>query len=273
MESVNFLNTAIEQSIAYAPKVLLAFATLWIGTWLINRLVDFLNKIMTTSNVDATLRPFFSSIVGVGLKIMLLLSVAGMFGIETTSFIAVLGALAFAVGMALQGSLGNFASGVMVLMFKPYKVGDLVTAAGQTGTVEAIQIFNTVLLTPDNKRIIIPNGQVTSSVITNISGQGEIRVDMTYNVSAIQDIENARSVIHQVADNCSKVLHNKEVDIFVNESPIGMTQFVVRPWTKSEHYWDVYFYMQENIKKAFAKHNIKSPIPALEVVHLNNQVN
>jgi small conductance mechanosensitive channel len=273
MEPVNYFSTAATLAITYAPKVLLAILTLWIGTFLINRLVSFLGQMMLKSNVDTTLRPFFGSIVGVGLKVMLLLSVAGMFGIETTSFVAVLGALAFAVGMALQGSLGNFASGVMVLLFKPYKVGDLVTAAGQTGTVEAIQIFNTVLLTSDNKRIIVPNGQVTSSVITNISGQGEIRVDLTCNVSASQDIDSARSVIQQVADSCPKVLHNKEVDIFVTESPMGVTQFVVRPWAKSEHYWDVYFYMQENLKKMFSKHNVKSPTPALEVLHLNGNGN
>ena len=155
-----------------------------------------------------------------------------MFGIETTSFVAIFSALAFAIGMALQGSLGHFASGVMLLVFKPYKVGDLVDLGGNVGVVEEIQVFNTILLTPDNKKIIIPNGVVTGGVIQNISGQGEIRVDMTYGIGYDDNIDQARKVIQSVADTCPQILKDKPVDIFVSELADSSVNFVVRPWAK-----------------------------------------
>ena len=170
----NYLSQFTNAAIQYAPTVALALLTWLVGSWIINWLLRLLTDVMTKRNLDSSVRPFLVSIVEVGLKVMLLLTVAGMFGVQTTSFIAIFAALAFAIGTALSGSLAHFASGVLVLIFKPYKVGDLVTVAGQTGTVTAIQVFNTVLLTLDNKKIIVPNGAVTSGVITNISGQGQI---------------------------------------------------------------------------------------------------
>ena len=190
-----YIDQAISMAIQYAPKVLLAILTLVIGFWIIKKITNVLSKTLDNRNVDETVKPFFLSLVGIGLTVLLLFTVAGMFGVETASFIAVFGAMAFAIGMALQGSLGHFASGVMLLTFKPYKVGDLVELSGKVGVVEAIQIFNTILLTPDNKRITIPNGVVTSDIITNISGQGEIRVDMTFGIGYAEDIDQAKKVI------------------------------------------------------------------------------
>ncbi len=251
--------------IEFAPMVFMAILTLIIGFWLISWISKIIMQTLKKKGFDDTMRPFLSSLINVGLKVLLLLSVAGMFGVETTSFIAVLGAMTFAVGMALQGSLGNFASGVMVLLFKPYKVGDLVEIQGKTGFVDEIQIFNTVLLTPDNKTVILPNSVVTSGTITNISGQGEIRADMVFGIGYSDDIDKARITIQKVADACPHVLHDKPVDIFVSELADSSVNFAVRPWCKSEYYWDVYFYMHENIKKEFDKNNISIPFPQVEM--------
>ena len=221
---------------------------------------------MQKRGFDSTIRPFLASIVNVGLKVMLLLSVAGMFGIETTSFVAIFAALAFAIGSALSGSLGHFASGVILLIFRPYKVGDLVSiGGGQTGVVNEIQVFNTVLLTLDNKKIIIPNGVVTSNIMTNISGQGTIRVDMTFNVAGSSDIDLVRATIQKVADASPLILKTPPIDILVNELPVGMIEFSVRPWCDSAYFWDVYFYMKENIKKTFDKEGINFPTPGMNI--------
>ncbi|MEM9819749.1 MAG: mechanosensitive ion channel domain-containing protein [Bacteroidota bacterium] len=252
----------------YTPKVVGAILTLIIGFWIIGMITRSVRNAMARRGVDETILPFLTSLVNVGLKIMLLLSVAGMFGVETTSFVAIFGAMAFAIGMALQGSLGHFASGVMILVFKPYKVGDLVDLAGNVGVVEEVQVFNTVLLTPDNKKIIIPNGVVTSGVITNISGQGEIRVDMTFGIGYDDDIDKAKSVINKVAQDCPQVNKDKPVDIFVSELADSSVNFAVRPWCKSEHYWDVYFFMHENIKKQMDANGIGIPFPQMDL-HVN----
>ncbi len=256
-------------AIEYAPTVLMAVLTLIIGFWVIGWITNIVGNIMKKNNVDETMRPFLLSLLNIGMKLMLILSVAGMFGVETTSFVAVLGAMAFAVGMALQGSLGNFASGVMILLFKPYKVGDLVEMQGHTGVVEEIQIFNTLLLTPDNKKIILPNAIVTSGPIMNISGQGEIRVDMTMGIGYTDDIDKARQIIKDVAARCPQVMNEKPMDVFVAELADSSVNFTVRPWCKSEHYWDVYFFMHENVKKEFDKANVSIPFPQMDL-HLNN---
>ncbi|MEL6865035.1 MAG: mechanosensitive ion channel domain-containing protein [Bacteroidota bacterium] len=265
----NYMAQITEMLVLYAPKVVGAILTLIIGFWIIGAITNSAKRAMANRNIDETIRPFLASLISVGLKVMLLLSVAGMFGVETTSFVAIFGAMAFAIGMALQGSLGHFASGVLLLVFKPYRVGDLVDLGGSVGVVQEIQVFNTVLLTPDNKKIIIPNGVVTSGVITNISGQGEIRVDMTFGIGYTDDIDKAKKVMQSVADSCPQVLKEKPVDIFVAELADSSVNFVVRPWCKSEQYWDVYFYMHENIKKQCDANDINIPFPQMDV-HVNN---
>ncbi len=253
---------------SYAPKIVGAILTLIIGFWVIKRISKVTANLLEKKKLDETVRPFLVSLIDAGLKIMLLLAVASMFGIDVTSFLAIFTALAFAIGMALQGSLGHFASGVLLLVFKPYKVGDLVTINGKTGVVETIHIFNTLLRTPDNKRIIIPNGVVTSGIITNISGQGTIRVDMSFGIGYSDDIDKARNIIREVADQSPLILKDPPIDIFVQELADSSVNFAVRPWCKSEHFWDVYFYMHENIKKAFDEKGISIPFPQMDV-HVN----
>ncbi len=255
-------------AVEYAPRVLLALITLWIGFQIISWITKLVGKAMDKQGLEVSLSKFLKSLVNVGLKVMLLISVAGMFGVDTAAFVGILAAMAFAVGMALQGSLGNFASGVMILLFKPYKVGDLVSAQGFTGVVDEIQIFNTILMTPDNKKVIIPNSAVTSGPITNISGQGEIRVDQTFGIGYDDDIDKARTLIQRVAQSCPQVLKDKPVDILISELADSSVNFTVRPWAKSEHYWDVFFYMNENIKKEMDAASISIPYPQMDV-HMN----
>jgi len=259
----------------YAPKVAGALLTLIIGFWVIGMIVRGVKNLMNRNGVDETVQPFLASLVSVGMKVMLLLSVAGMFGVETTSFVAIFGALAFAIGMALQGSLGHFASGVLLLIFKPYKVGDLVEiGGGQTGTVKEVQVFNTVLATLDNKRIIVPNGVVTSNVITNISGQGEVGVELTYGIGYNNDIDKAREIILKVGQNCPWILDTPKQGVVVAELGDSSLNLATRPFVKSENYWDAFFYMQENVKKEFDKAGIGIPYPTMDVnvVTSNNAV-
>lgn len=249
----------------FLPKIALALLTLLIGFWVISYITKLVQNALNKAKTDLTITRFISSLVSVGMKVMLLLSVASMFGIETTSFVAILTALAFAIGTALSGNIGHFASGVMLLIFKPYRVGDLVNLQGQTGVVETIHVFNTTILTPDNKRIIIPNGVITSGIITNISGQQKIRVDMAFDVAAGQDIDKVRAVFKEVANLCPTTLKDEPIDIFVGGLKGGAVEMVVRPWCKSEHYWDTYFFFNEQAIKSLAQHSIKGPKPAMEV--------
>jgi len=263
---MDYLAKAQEFIVDYAPSVVGAVLTLIIGFWIIGRITGAMNRMMEKRGMDETIRPFLSSLVSVGLKVMLLLAVAGMFGIETTSFVAIFGALAFAIGMALQGSLGHFASGVLLLTFRPYQVGDLVTiGGGETGTVTGIQIFNTVLATLDNKRIIVPNGVVTSNVITNISGEGEIGVELMFGIGYNDSIDKAREIILQVGKECPYVLDNPAQAVVVAELGDSSVNLATRPFCKSEHYWDTLFYMQENVKKAFDKGGVSIPFPQMDV--------
>ncbi len=254
----------------YAPKVAGALLTLIIGFWIIGWITRMVKNAMKRHGVDETIRPFLGSLISVGLKIMLLLSVASMFGIATTSFVAILGAMAFAIGMALQGSLGHFASGVLLLLFKPYKVGDLVEiGGGKIGTVTEIQIFNTILATLDNKRIIVPNGVVTSNVMTNISGQGTVGVELTFGIGYNDSIDKAREVIMKVGKECPWVLDDPKQGVVVGELADSSVNLNTRPFCKSENYWDTYFYMIENVKKAFDREGISIPFPQMDL-HMQN---
>lgn len=260
-----YIEQVIEIVVAYAPKLVGAVIALLIGLWVIGRLTEVIKNLMEKANVDESLRKFLGSLVNVGLKLMLFLAIAAQFGIETSSFVAVLAAASFAIGMALQGSLANFAGGVLLLLFKPFKVGDLIEAQGFTGVVDEIQIFNTLLLTPDNKKIIIPNGPLSNGPITNISGQGIIRVDLVFGIAYSDNIDKARKVIGEVIQSCPTALKDKEHDIFVNELADSSVNFATRVWTKSEHYWDTYFFMHENIKKSFDAKGLNFPYPTMDV--------
>ncbi|MBK7873140.1 MAG: mechanosensitive ion channel [Saprospiraceae bacterium] len=256
---------------AYTPKVAGAVLTLILGFWIIGRITRSVKRTMERNQLDQSITPFLSSIVNVGLKVLLLLSVARMFGVETTSFVAIFSALTLAIGLALQGSLGHFASGVLILIFKPYKVGDLVSiGGGSTGTVQEIQVFNTVLQTLDNKRIIIPNGVVTNNTITNISGQGIIGVEFTFGISYQDSIDKAREIILKVADECPYILKEPATAVLVGPWGDSSINLASRPFCKSEDYWNTYFYMYEHVKKAFDANGISIPFPQMDVHMMPN---
>ena len=260
------MENAIPWLMSQLPNVIGALATLIIGFWIASMVTNAVKKMMTRNGMDATVTPFIASLVSVGLKIMVLLAAAGWFGIETTSFVAIFGAMAFAIGMALQGSLGHFASGVMMLVFKPYKVGDLVDiAGGNVGAVEELGVFSTVLRTLDNRKIIVPNGNVTGGVITNISGQGTAGVELTYGIAYNADIDKARAAILKVGKECPYILDEPAQGVVVAELGDSSVNLATRPFAKSEHYWDAYFYMQENVKKEFDKQGIDFPYPTMDV--------
>lgn len=270
-EKVNDLSSytdkGINMAIEYAPRVLLAVLTLLIGFWIIKRVVIVAQKAIERSGMDITLSKFLSSLISIALKIMLLLSVASMFGVDTTSFIAIFSALMIGVGMALNGTLGHAASGVLLMIFKPFKVGDLVTIGGgaSIGTVEAINTFNTTLRTLDNKRIIIANSNVTGNDITNISGQGEVGVELTFGIGYGDDIDKARKIILEVGKSCPHILDNPAQSVVVAELGDSSVNLATRPFVKSEHYWDTLFFMQENVKKAFDKEGVGIPYPTMDV--------
>jgi len=194
----NLIDKALEVILVYGPKIILAILVLIIGMWIINRFTKVIRKLMTARNVNVSLVGFASSLANLGLKALLLISVAGMIGIQTTSFIAVLGAAGLAIGLALQGTLANFAGGVMILIFKPYQVGDLIQAQGHLGVVKEIHIFVTILLSPENKTIIIPNGAISNGDITNFVTEGKIRVDMTFGISYESNIKKAKEILMKV---------------------------------------------------------------------------
>lgn len=259
------LSKITEMVVSYAPKVLGAILTLVIGFWIANIVSKKVRKTMEKKEIDPSLTPFLTSLIGVGLKILILLSAASMFGLEVTSFVAIFGALGLAIGMALQGNLSHMAAGILILFFKPFKVGDFIITNGYSGTVKEIQIFNTILTTLDNRIIIIPNGTITSSPLENLTKNEIRKVPMTFGIGYNDDIDKARQIISQVVSSCPEVLKDQPVDILVSELADSSVNFAVRPWCKTEDFWTVHFYMQEHIKKEFDKNGIGIPFPQMDV--------
>jgi len=204
------------------------------------------------------------------LKVMLVITALGMLGIEMTSFIAILGAAGLAVGMALSGTLQNFAGGVMILIFKPFKVGDVIDAQGHIGSVSEIQIFNTILKTPDNKTIIIPNGGLSTSSMVNFSTEETRRVDWTVGIGYGDDVEKAKEVLQKLCDEDDRIMKDPAVFIALSELGDSSVNFTVRAWVKASDYWGVYFLMNENIYKTFDKEGLNIPYPQMDI-HLHNE--
>jgi small conductance mechanosensitive channel len=267
----NYLEKAGNLLELYGPNLLLALVTLIIGWWIIKWVSRIFMKIMDKRNVDPGLKTFLKSMVSILLKVMLIISVAGMVGIETTSFIAILGAAGLAVGMALSGTLQNFAGGVMILLFKPFKVGDFIEAQGHMGSVREIQIFNTILKTPDNKTIIIPNAQISNGSMINFSTEEKRRVDLTFGISYGDDIDKAKGIIEDIVKVDKRILHEPDAPfIAVSELADSSVNFVVRLWANSSDYWGIFFDMQEKVKKTFDARGISFPFPQMDV-HLQKQ--
>ena len=252
---------AIELLMTWGPKLVLAIVILVVGIIIINSFSRFLRKIMKKREIDPTLVPFLVGLVSTLLKVMLIISVVDIVGVKTTSFVAVLGAAGLAVGLALQGSLGNFAGGVLILIFKPYKVGDYIQAQGEAGTVKTVQIFNTVLNTPDNRRVIIPNGAISSGTITNFSVEETRRMDLVFGIGYDDDLEKTKNVLQEMADADERLLTDPAPFIAVKELADSSVNLVVRIWCKKEDYWDVHYDWQNNVKQRFDKENISIPFP------------
>lgn len=266
MEDLNaYTDKAVEFIASYGPKVLGALVVLILGLLLISWITKLLRKGFIKAKVDETLVPFLASMVNITLKALLIISVASMVGIATTSFIAVLGAAGLAIGLALQGTLGNLAGGVMILLFKPYKTGDLIEAQGFLGLVEEIHIFITKLRSPQNELIIIPNGAISNGSIKNYTETGARRVDCTIGISYDSDIKKAREVLMGVMSAHEKVLQDPAPAVSVSELADSSVNLAVRPWVKPEDYWDVYFYIYEEGKLALDKNDITIPFPQQDV--------
>ncbi len=252
-------------ALTYGVNILIALVILIVGTWIARIITKSVVKVMNRQNVDPTLVKFLSGLVKAILYIFVIIAAIDKAGIESTSFIAILGAAGLAVGFALQGSLSNFAAGVMLIIFKPIKVGDFVEAAGVMGSVEEIGIFVTTLTTPDNKVIYVPNSQMGGGIITNFSIKDTRRVDMEFGIGYSDDIDKARSVILEILSSDSRILKDPAPDIFVGTLADSSVNFKVRPWVNASDYWGVYFDTTEKIKKKFDENNISIPFPQTDV--------
>lgn len=260
-----WLNDKLRMALDYAPRVLLILLLLWVGLRVVKLIGKGVERTMAGRGVEPTLRRFIGSLVNIALRVLLFVTVIQMLGVATTSFVAIIGAAGLAVGLALQGTLANFAGGVLVLLFKPYKVGDLIDAQGQLGTVKEIQIFTTVLLTPENKTVIVPNGAAANGIITNYTAEGRIRVDCTLCVARHSDVARAREVLLPTLLKDPKVLHDPAPSITMSKQLPGGVELAVRPYCHPNDYWDVYFATLENGLSALATAGIQGPTPEHKV--------
>jgi len=252
----------------FSVNVAIALAIFYVGKMAISLVVRGLRKVMRRQAVDKTLETFVCNLVRVVLLVVVIIAAIGQLGIQTTSFIAIFGAAGLAVGLALQGSLSNFAAGVLIVLFRPYKVGDFVEAAGIAGVVEQVQILTTVLKTGDNKQIIVPNGQIMDSIITNYSANDTRRVDMVVGVSYDDDLDKVRSTLQALIDAEDRIMDEPAPTIAVSALADSSVNFVVRPWVKTSDYWGVMFDLTEAIKKRFDQEGISFPFPQQDV-HLH----
>ncbi len=268
-DASKYTDMAIELAMSYGPKLALAIVTLIVGMWIINAVGRGLAKSLDRGDTDETLKNFLLSLFNVGLKALLLISVASMVGIETTSFIALLGAAGLAIGLALQGSLANFAGGVLILVFKPYKVGDFIDAAGHMGVVKQIEIFNTIMTTGDNKTIIIPNGTISNNPITNFSTQETRRVDIDFGIGYDDDLKLAKQVLAGLIEADERILADPEPMVVISSLGDSSVNITTRSRVNSGDYWGVYFDLMENAKLALDSNNISIPYPQTDV-HLHS---
>lgn len=253
----HYFQQIVEMAIAFAPSLLLAALVLAIGLWIIRRLEKVLRRTLERANFADNIAPFLVSIAGIGLKILLLFSVAGIVGIEIASFVAVLAAAGFAIGLALQGSLGNFAAGVIILIFQPYRRGDWVEVQEKFGRVEEIQIFNTLIVTPGQKLLIIPNGQVIEGIVTNYSAKGFIRIELNVTMPYEESFPKVKEIVLEVLRATPKVLADPVPEVGIESFDSHSVVLGIRPYVHPDDYWEVTFAVHEGVKKAFHDANIK----------------
>ena len=254
----------------YGPKLLGALLVLFIGFRVIHSITRLSDKMMKKSNVDDSLRPFLRTMISALLKVLLVISVMSMVGIAMTSFIAILGAAGLAVGMALSGTLQNFAGGVLILLLKPFKVGDLVEIDGHLGIVDEIQIFATVLKTLDNKVVLLPNGPVSTGSVINYTREVLRRVDITVGIAYGDDYDRAKEVLEEIIATDKRILNEPSPLIALESLGDSSVNLTVRVWVNTADYWTVYFFLNEQVYKIFPKKNLNIPFPQMDV-HLINE--
>jgi small conductance mechanosensitive channel len=265
-----WMKTAETMLTTFGFKIVAALLIFFVGRWIAKKVQTGLEKGMLKSHVDPVLVTFTVNMTFAAVMVFVVLAALGQLGVQTTSFIAVLGAAGLAVGLALQGSLSNFASGVMIIIFRPFKIDDYVEGGGVSGTVKAIHIFTTTLTTPDNKRVIVPNSKMMGDNITNYSAEGTRRVDLTASISYGDSIDKAKTVLIDMLNKDARVLKDPAPFVGVLALAESSVDFAVRPWVKVEDYWDVFFDLNETIKKRFDAEGLTMPFPTRDV-HIYNE--
>ena len=266
--NAEFFTNQFQQMLSvYAPKVVGAFIVLIVGFWLSSRLSSIIKNLVLKRSGEAILGAFIGSIAGVGLKACVLVSAVSMLGVATSSFVAIFGAAGLAIGLALQGSLSNFAGGMLIILFKPFKKGDYIKGAGDAeGNVEDIQIFQTVLRSADNKRVFVPNATLSNSTIVNFSAEGTRRVSFIFGIGYDDDLIKAKDLLRKIAENCPYVIdHDEKTVVGVESHGDNSVNFQVHIWVKSENYWPACYYMPEKVKLSFDEAGISIPYPQLNL--------
>ena len=268
LEDIDFsklIDTVMEMGASFGLKIIEAIIVLLVGLKMVKIVKKFLRKSPKLDKMDAGLRSFLGSAASILLYALIIITVAMILGVPVTSFITILASCGVAVGLALQGSLSNLAGGIMLLLFKPFKIGDYIEAAGEAGTVTEISVMYTEIITFDNKRITIPNGSLTNSVIENYSSEDTRRVDLTFNTSYANDVDTVKAVIMKVVENHPAILKTPEPFVRLSAHKDSSLEYAVRVWCKSADYWDVYFDLMEMVKKAFDENGVQIPYPQVDV--------
>lgn len=260
-----FLHTLTTAATEFAPRFLGALVVLIIGWQLIRVGRRYIKKYLESSKIDSTVKPFLETVIIITLKVLLLVSVVSMLGIATTSILTMLGAAGVAVGLALQGSLSNLAGGILILIIRPFKVGDTIEAQGVLGVVQEIQIFNTYIKTFDNKVVILPNANLSNGNIINYSREPIRRVDMTFTCGYDDDFKKAKQLLQEIVENHPLVLKDPAPNVFLQQLGDSGLHFAVRPWCKTEDYWTVYSQIHEAVKERFDREGISIPYPQRDV--------
>ncbi len=258
----------VDMALPFLIKVSIALIIYFFGAWAIRKILIVINRLMLVRDFDLALRDFLQAVLSIVFKFALAIVVLEQIGVETSSLLALLGAAGLAVGLALKDSLSNFASGVLLILMRPFKAGDFIEAAGVFAMVDKITIFNTVLKTGDNREVIVPNSQIYGGTITNLSSQKTRRIDLVISISYEDDIKQSRDLIRQVINSEERILKDPEPIIAVEELADNSVNFVVRPWVKTEDYWAVRWYLLENIKTTFDEHHVTIPYPQ-QYIHLH----
>lgn len=268
MTGEQIIDMAIRGTLDAIVRIAIACVIFYVGRWIVRRLTTVIHKIFVKRDVEASLATFLLSLVNISMTFILIIIVISFLGIDTTSFIAIFASAGLAVGMALSGTLQNFAGGVLVLLLKPYRVGDFIEAQGQTGTVKAITLFSTVLATPDNKNIILPNGGMSTGIINNYSKENIRRVDWTFGIAYGDDYDKAKATIASLLEADDRVMKDPAYFIALGALADSSVNITVRAWVASEDYWGVFFDMNEKVYKTFPKEGLNIPFPQMDV-HLD----